>query len=95
MGMEQFTPYCREMLSDRASQHSVKKLVSSMISHYMLPHWSERQIDMRIDRLSHLHKENPIKVLIFLFYQIFRFTHSLTVFLIYWIDKEQCFIPLI
>jgi len=51
------------MLSDEAPPHTVKKLVNSMISYYMLPHWNEKQIGMRIERLSLPHiKENPIKV---------------------------------
>ena len=64
MGLEQFTPFCTQTLADKATPIKVKKLVASMISLYMLPHWSDKQIGARINRLSCPSTEsNPIKVL--------------------------------
>ena len=65
MGMEQFTPFCKELLSGTKS--SVDHLVNSMISHYMLPHWTAKQIGIRIKNKSFKNKRskeegNPIKV---------------------------------
>ncbi len=62
MGMEQFTPFCNELLIDKKS--TVEK-VNSMISQYMLPHWTAKQIGIRIKNKSlERSKEegNPIKV---------------------------------
>lgn len=50
MGVEQFTPFCFELLS--GSKGSVENLVCSMISHYMLPHRTAKQISLRIKRLN-------------------------------------------
>lgn len=50
MGIEQFSPYCAELLS--GSKTSVEKLVCSMISHYMLPHRTVKQILTRIRRAT-------------------------------------------
>ncbi len=65
MGMEQFTPFCKELLIDKKS--SVENMVNSMISHYMLPHWTAKQIGIRIKNKSFKNKRskeegNPIKV---------------------------------
>lgn len=65
MGMEQFTPFCADLL--KGSKSSVDNLVNSMISHYMLPHWTAKQIGIRIKNKSFNCKRtkndsNPIKV---------------------------------
>lgn len=67
MGMEQFTPYCTELLNDDAKVSSKENLVHTMISHYMLPHWTAKQIATRIKNKSFNNKRNknesnPIKV---------------------------------
>ena len=67
MGMEQFTPLCTELLNDDAKVSSKENLVYSMISHYMLPHWTAKQIATRIKNKSFNNKRtknesNPIKV---------------------------------
>uniref|UniRef100_A0A0P4XQK3 GON-4 protein n=1 Tax=Daphnia magna TaxID=35525 RepID=A0A0P4XQK3_9CRUS len=64
MGMEQFTPFCADLL--KGSKSSVDNLVNSMISHYMLPHWTAKQIGIRIKNKSFNCKRtkndsNPIK----------------------------------
>ncbi|XP_046632083.1 uncharacterized protein LOC124311787 isoform X2 [Daphnia pulicaria] len=64
MGMEQFTPFCKELLIGKKS--SVENMVNSMISHYMLPHWTAKQIGIRIKNKSFKNKRskeegNPIK----------------------------------
>lgn len=61
MGMEQFTPYCKELLLN-SNKDVLNKTVCSMISHYMLPHWSPKQISIRIARLSKYKTDNPVKV---------------------------------
>ncbi len=61
--MEQFTPFCKELLIDKKS--AVENKVNSMISQYMLPHWTAKQIGNRITNKSlERSKEegNPIKV---------------------------------
>lgn len=67
MGMEQFTPFCTELLKDDLKMSSKDNLVYSMISHYMLPHWTAKQIATRIKNKSFKNKRNksesnPIKV---------------------------------
>ncbi|XP_046637979.1 uncharacterized protein LOC124316215 [Daphnia pulicaria] len=66
MGMEQFTPYCTELLNDDAKVSSKENLVHTMISLYMLPHWTAKQIATRIKNKSFNNKRNknesnPIK----------------------------------
>jgi uncharacterized CHY-type Zn-finger protein len=71
MGMEQFTPFCKELLIDKKS--AVENMVNSMISHYMLPHWTAKQIGIRIKNKSFKNKRskeegNPIKVRLFFWF---------------------------
>ena len=79
MGLEQFAPYCTELLNSsgkKVTKQYHSTFVNSMISHYMLPHWTEKQINYRIQRLTRTHcPYNPVKVLIqLIFFPIsFRF----------------------
>lgn len=61
MGLEQFTPYCTELLI--GSKGCTETLICSMISHYMLPHWSTKRIAIRIkQKIRKRVGANPIKV---------------------------------
>ena len=71
MGMEQFTPFCTELLKDDLKMSSKDNLVYSMISHFMLPHWTAKQIETRIiAKCLPTSSANPIKVKTVEFYQI-------------------------
>lgn len=65
MGLEQFTPFFKESLID--TKISVENMVNTMISTKMLPHWTAKQIGIRIKNKSFKNKRskeegNPIKV---------------------------------
>lgn len=51
MGLEQFTPYCKEIMP-KSDDSMVRKAAVNMISSYMLPHWSAKKIADRINRLQ-------------------------------------------
>lgn len=64
MGLEQFTPFCTELLGQDAKPCAIHNLVCSMISHYMLPNWSGKKISFRIKRLARPKSgDNAVKVI--------------------------------
>lgn len=72
MGIERFTPFYEDYFS--GSQKSMSLLICSMISQFMLPHRTAKEIEARIkSKCLPTSPANPIKVGIVLFFVFFVF----------------------